>query len=732
MPKAAASPLPAAAPQTDLPARAQVEQCLEDISRSAQFARSERMQILLRFLVTSAYDAPEQEIREQDIAAEVFGRRWDWDPKVDPIVRTAVSRLRNKLDEYYSAPGHTLRIALPKGQYRPIFEISISPDADAVRVSSMGSLQTPPIQPARSRQSIVWIAGAVALVTLAIVFYFGARPRETLSDPWTKPYRIRAFAADMGQDFSAAISPDGRRIAYVWDGNGGVDHIFLKPLAGGSEQQLTFGAQSDLYPAWSPDGKQIAFLRQSGWQSNVMIKSLSGGGERTIATITTPVGNWTEDSSSLLGNPGPAWSRDGTELTVFDQDHFGIYAISASTRERRQLTEVTQTSRDFYPRVSPDGRMLAFVRYRSHGIGDVYVTAFHDLGPPRQITHDQRDLRGIAWMPDGKSLVLASNRTGQFLLWSLNIASGRMQEIPSDTSEAAAPAIGPDSRILAFDNIRHDSEIDELQGLSPDHPAQVLPLIAASGQNRNPALSPDGTRLAFMSDRSGQWQIWLANADGSSPHMLTHLQESWMGGLVWSPRGDRIAFDARPTGQSSIYILDVATGRATRVTNENAEDRCPSWSADGTSMYFSSDRSGRVSLYRLDLKSGKDVYIAPDGFKSQITADGRILYWSTMSGVLWRSMPDGSEAVRLPDALQPEVPFGWTTMGDDLIVIRDGPQQPGLWRIKRSSSSLISPLASSVAGRITQFTGSPNGPHIYVETDDPVSSTVVLRQAEVN
>jgi Tol biopolymer transport system component len=693
---------------------------------STHFARSGRLSALLLYLLQALEVPRSGSLSERAIGIAVFAREPDWDPSIDPCVRVAMGRLRTRLAEYFEADGKDdpVQIVLAKGNYLPQIITRPEPLRDVPAPLDSGNSNMA-VRDSRHIPVFVFAFCCVMFLVACLVLWTRGRPKRNAPSEFS----IIPFSTEMGTQFSPAVSPDGKRIAYVWDNDQENYGIYVRSVDGRSTVRLSNGTGNDFYPAWSPQGTRVAFLRNTGWEGRLIVHTMSDGSEKTVATIDTAPGRWSEDSGPLLGNPGPAWSSDGRELIAFDQGHFGIYTISIATGERRQLTTDTQTTRDFYPRLSPDGKLLAYVHYVSHGISDLYLLPMQAGGRARQITHDRRTIRGITWATDGQSLVIASNRTGPFELWRVDVKTGATESLPSDTSQAADPAASPDGTWLAFDNSHENIDIEQGQ-LSETQQIHLRPLIVSLGRNRGASLSPDGKRLLFISDRSGSWQIWLSTPDGTQMRQVTHLQDCYPGSISWSPDNRHVVYDGRPAGHSSIFLLDVDTGVSTTLSHGAAEERTPSWSADGKMVYFSSDRDGSVALYRMDMASGETSLVTDNGFRAKPTSDGKWIYFSTLYGILWRMPQAGGEPARLPNALQPSSALNWTVVGNRLLTLRKSSASgsPELWESHDSHIPVRMGTVMTLPDReVFSISTSSDGLTLLVETRYQSTSDIVLR-----
>lgn len=709
--------------------------CLERVLASAQFARSERLRALLAYLIQAMERGTLSSVNERRIGVDVFGKDVDWDPALDPSVRVAMVRLRSKLEDYYQSAGRTdaIKIALIKGSYLPQLIQITHPTAmvDTVAANDTHNSAASSVSVISFSRNNLYRIFTLSICLLIVIVLVGFPLGRHWFSKKAASFYITPFSTDLGIQFSPAVSPDCSRIAYVWDENHGSFNLYIRPVDGGSTVKLTGGTGNDFYPAWSPDGTQLAFLRVSGWQAKLIVKLISSGTEKTVATIAVAPGRWSDDSGPLLGNPGPIWSIDGNELIVFDQGHFGIYAISIKTGERRQLTSSTQTTRDFYPRLSLDGKSLAFVRYLSHGVSDLYMLSMGSNASPKRLTHDQRTIRGITWAADGKSLVMASNRTGQYELWRVDTQNAILETIPADTSQAANPAMAPNGKWMVFDNAHEITTIEEaFIPAIKNRPFRLYPIAVTSRSNRDASLSNDGKRLAFFSDRSGSWQIWISAADGSEARQITHLNVVFAGMISWAPDGRHIAYDARLENHSSIFLLDTITGQSRMLSTTNAEERAPTWSPDGKIIYFNSDRDGSVALYRLHTDSGRTSLVANDGFQAHITQNGQWLYYVTMYGVLWRSRPDTNDAFPMPQDMQPYSFAAWTVTGNDLLILKRSEAKDAfeLWKFDASFHSIsLGEFSVAPQSEVLSIGSSIDGHILLVGTRDQITSDIVLR-----
>jgi Tol biopolymer transport system component len=146
-----------------------------------------------------------------------------------------------------------------------------------------------------------------------------------------------------------------------------------------------------------------------------------------------------------------------------------------------------------------------------------------------------------------------------------------------------------------------------------------------------PEYSPDGKKIAFMSDRTGSLEIWVCDKDGSNAMQLTSFGGSTVTNPRWSPDAGRIAFDANAAGEFDVWVTSASGGKPQRMTSHPANDGNPSWSRDGRWIYFDSARTGEQQIWKIPADGGEAVQITHDGgFGPLESPGGKFLYYSKL------------------------------------------------------------------------------------------------------
>jgi Tol biopolymer transport system component len=264
------------------------------------------------------------------------------------------------------------------------------------------------------------------------------------------------------------------------------------------------------------------------------------------------------------------------------------------------------------------------------------------------------------WISSGELLVRVNSRGAHQgrRLWRVFLNRGKTPELLAECGEQISiPAVSPSAHRLVFSRDTYDTNIWELELNAPGgNVVSRRRVIASSRWDQNPALSPDGSRIAFESTRSGFSEIWIASRDGSNAVPLTRFESS-TGSPRWSPDAGLIAFDSTRDGQAEIYVIPASGGTPKRITHNNSSDILPAWSADGKWIYFCSRRSGDAEIWRIPAGGGTATRITyHGGFDAVASPDGQWIYYiKRLAAVnaIWRVPVAGGVEAMVADGVRP-------------------------------------------------------------------------------
>jgi DNA-binding winged helix-turn-helix (wHTH) protein/Tol biopolymer transport system component len=300
------------------------------------------------------------------------------------------------------------------------------------------------------RNRVLQLGAAVTVLAglVGMGFWLVRQPaRDRLPEPIP-------FTSGVGFTRDPAFSPDGKQIAYSWMAAGDVTtSIYVKLVGGDTELAVTTSPGSDVVPAWSPDGRSIAFFRQATGKSGYYVVSALGGPVRQILH--------TRDDNG----PGVTWFPDGRHIAIvlsaakladpppeksgWNLDR--IVSVDFETGEQKYLTrpELEKALGDQAPAVSPDGRTVAFIRLWGADSADILLVT-PDGRRTRRLTNVGAKFKGIAWTPDSRGLVYAMELNGRSRLWRMPINGGAASPITSSLELVYSPAVARQGNRLAY------------------------------------------------------------------------------------------------------------------------------------------------------------------------------------------------------------------------------------------------------------------------------------------
>jgi Tol biopolymer transport system component/DNA-binding winged helix-turn-helix (wHTH) protein len=487
---------------------------------------------------------------------------------------------------------------------------------------------------------IAWVAAGVLAAAGAGLWLTGDRAP-------LPPPRLVPLTTLTGTEVLPSFSPDGKHVAFAWNGERGDNFdIYVKMVGNVTPLRLTSDPAYDGFPAWSPDGRQIAFYSARGG-GGIYLVSPDGGPERKLTDLAT--------------NSRPAWTADGKYLVVSKpyretQPETGDGALFLAPVESEGAPRqfLAPPSGTWYrdPAFAPDGRSLVFASCT--GAQDTPNCSLQvaelqaglvPAGKPRQITKPSGAIYGVAWMPDGSSLIYSVELVSSAYLWRVDVSKGKAPErVELAGADAYYPAIDFKAGRLAFSRRLSHANLWRLE--RGGKPAPFL--TSSSAIDANPQYSPDGRRIAFGSSRQGtDIAVWVANADGTGPAQITHIGSPYSGSPRWSPDGRWLAFDARgKEGGWDVWAVEASGSSARQLTHGPADNATPSWSRDGSSIYFASKRSGRFEIWRIPAGGGTAVQVTHNGgYTAFESTDGKTLYYTLSAvgaeGLYAKSLPDG-------------------------------------------------------------------------------------------
>jgi len=498
------------------------------------------------------------------------------------------------------------------------------------------------------------------------------------SDANLDRYRFTPIATDAGYQGTPAWSPDGKTLAYVAEKDG-VLQVFTRSLGSSMRQQVTHSLFDCRDPFWSPDGTRLYYTALARDRNGLWSITAAGG-----------------EPELVLENVGrAALSPDGKTLALFravegEKERSVMHTLWFSSPPGSQPVQYTRPPfgvRRGYSdstglHFSPDGSKLGvwvvpWWEDAPRWEPEFWIIPMSDAAP-RLVGPVAPDLPTVAapfsWLPDSRSIVSAIGYPSPGIhLWLTDTERPSSRLLTMTGGVENDPAVSPDGRRMALSLQQADYDLYQL---SIEHPAPSV-LLATSRSETDPAWSPLGDQMAFTTDRTGHEETWLRSQTGDFDRPLVTPQDfggarsPLLSAAAFSPDGQRIAYyRLGPEGQR-IWITPVAGGPPVQLAPGEHSQDSPTWSPDGAWIAYVHGRQGDWAL----AKSRFGARAAPVELARDIlplspvkwSPDGAWIGYNARDGLALVS-PDGT-STRLVQG-QPWLTFAWSTDSRRLFGIR--------------------------------------------------------------
>jgi Tol biopolymer transport system component/DNA-binding winged helix-turn-helix (wHTH) protein len=530
---------------------------------------------------------------------ELQRKLWSNDTFVDfdNSLNKAINKIRESLGDSADNPRFVETMA--RRGYRFIAPVEGS-------LTDVEALKAPVAAPASPRR---WrLVMTIGLGVVLVIASVGVTWWLMKSSPPAPKHILTRLTSDTGLTTDPALSPDGKLLAYASDrsGKGNLD-IWVKQVAGGDPLRLTYDAADDKEPSFSPDGSQIAFRSEREGGGIYVISSL-GGDERLIS----------KDGF------GPRFSPDGPWILYGNSYH--SYVVPSSGGAPRRLEPDFELAVN--PIWVPDAKHVLFVGIRekvpmgSANVLDWWVApldggaaintgaakAFKQAGLSFDYSFD------AVWSSKGDQVGFTAQHGDTRNVWQIPISTktwqvtGEPQQLTFGTGLEGHPSLTTDGR-LVFSSVISNFDIWSLplDASKGKVSGEMQRLTRNAGEDVAFDLSEDGRKLLFLSNRSGNDDVWLKDLDSGKerPVTVTPSNEIWPKMTADGSKVSYAAFDEN--GKDIIYVLPVGGG----VPEKMCED-CAGpwqWSPDGESLLYRIPGDWDSGIGLFNLKSGKKTVL---------------------------------------------------------------------------------------------------------------------------
>jgi eukaryotic-like serine/threonine-protein kinase len=533
---------------------------------------------------------------------------------------------------------------------------------------SQAGLPAPVVARRRSRERLAWIvAGVLAASTIALAILELRRPRSARAvvRSIVLPPGKTTFSFVSGGAGPVKISPDGRQLAFVASESGGKRQLWIRPLESLMARSLP-ATEGATYPFWSPDSRSVGFFADG------KLKKIEVAGGPPLSICDAPDAR------------GGSWSRDG--IILFEpQFREPLHRVVATGGKPVAVTKFDASRRETthrWPFFLPDGRRFLFFS-GSHSTGaeselDAIFVGSLDGEKPKLLVNARsngayaaghllfvRQKTLLAQPFDPKSLKLsgdafpiaekvqddpgffnavfsvsdegtlayqeAGGTTGLSELAWLD-RSGKKIDVLGEPADYYGPSISPDGRRVAV-GVGDPGDIWVY-----DVARRVRTrLTFAGGDDFASTWSPDGTRVAFSSQRSGSGDLYAKVASGTGADELLSSSKIFKVPNSWSPDGRYlayIAFQGAPGSKADLWLLSLADRKPSPLLRTEFDEVAAAFSPDGRWLAYASNESGRFEIY-------VQPFPGPGGKWQVSTAGGLHPRWRRDEKELFYFAPDG-------------------------------------------------------------------------------------------
>jgi tricorn protease len=458
-----------------------------------------------------------------------------------------------------------------------------------------------------------------------------------LGDIWTADEQgknVRRITVHRARDVHPRFSPDGKWLAFSSDRNGNLD-VYIVPVGGGAAKPLTTHSADDTVLAWAPDSKRVLFAsnRAEDFGAKLYTVDLDGGMPLNVGADMGVWASYSPDGSKLaLNRHGQAYWRkyyrgsNQTDVTVMDV-------------AQKKFTKLTDfNGLDSWPMWGSDG-FIYFVSDREGG-GLTNVWRVSDKGGAAEAVtaFKSGDVRWPSISADGKVIVFEH----EFTIWKLDVPTRKTTPVRLDI---AAETQENTAEVRTFNSEADDYSLEPagrrvaiaVYGeifTAPTGDGDLVQITDGPARDQNPVYSPDGKRIAFVSDASGREEIYIASTDGAGkPEKITEVDALKLS-FVWSPDSKSIAY---VSSDAKLRRYDFDTKRtAELVVARYGNISAPAWSPDGKWIAYSRPDYVRTSdVYIIASGGGDERRATFDSYNDstpRFSPDGRKLYFVRNEG----------------------------------------------------------------------------------------------------
>lgn len=563
-----------------------------NLLRISRAGRSKQVEPLLMSLLLYLAESPGQVIPKAELRAAVWGEII----VTDNVLTKAISSLRRLLEDNSTNPRYIETIS--KKGYRLIAGVK------------------PFEQPKRyTQKSSSWNRVGFSLGTILVLVLGVSLLSTDFNSSAPLVYHPRPLANASTTEYWPAISPDGKFVAYGWQGieQNNWD-IYVKQIGSTTAKRFTRNPATELRAKWSPDGSHLYYLRYDKGGAIIFKRPLLEGEE--VQVLKAP----RYSSGDFNISPDERW------ISFNNREKPGhparIQLIAIETGESKWLTQPDSSFKgDIHPTFSRDGSQLAFIREKNATSMQLWQLSTKD-GKLEQLTHEHQSINGFSWSADNRQLFYSGDLTGLYKIWQVNLNNGKSQLLPIGDFQMVMPRVADDGSMI-YAKMKDDVNIwtyDLETGQAKSWRRQ-------EGLELNPNISPDGKQVSFTARVGDKFQIWMANLDGSASRPITDYSGDYLDGVRWTEDGTQLLFHGYREGKVNVFKVNSQGGPIQRVGNAT-EDRVLPFQAQDGKLYYSRKKAHQWEIWKMALDGTQAERVLSDNaYAPQISPDQSTLFY---------------------------------------------------------------------------------------------------------
>jgi Tol biopolymer transport system component len=547
------------------------------------------------------------------------------------------------------------------------------------------------------------MGGVVAVVAVLSVL--------ALLQPAPVPRHV-PFAVDQAAESEPAWSPDGKTLAYIREVDG-IGQVFTHGTDGGMAVQLTRSDAPCSRPFWSPDGTRVYY------QVEFRTWSIGAAGGQAKIELTGGQSAISPDGSTIAHGHGSAGG--------------GIFLHSTATStETAYPSKLEGQAMNRYIQFSPDGKIIGALwpSQVEHNIySKFWLLPFPPGGQVRQL---ELEATGFSWMADNRRIVAAIGLAGSsnHHLQIVDTRNGESIALTSGPGNEEYPAVAPSQDRIAYTSGPHEKDIVEILIDSGD----TQPLLATTRAEALPDWSPDGSQMSYVQDTSGEGsEIWLRSVKGDWSRSLVQNRGGAANATYtnpqFSPDGRRLAYESWEAAGHLIWVTALGGGQSIRVAPERNHQHYPAWSPDGAWVAYRTNAGNKRVIEKAPSGGGTPVFLCETNAGHLVWSGKGDLLAFTSEG-LYVVSSNGGAPKKISDLRSQS--FGFTRDGRGLLVLSQVKSRWGLWfvDVATGSSRLLRELILPASSTIQGFSLHPDGRRIAAGTQTSRTDIWLLENFE--